>query len=83
MYEVYLATQFEAAHRLVGAGLLGEGLLGAAGCGGRLGGRKKVVKFLTGAEETNIQERVARRFARKLPQKERGAEESRTPDSQW
>jgi raffinose/stachyose/melibiose transport system substrate-binding protein len=45
--------------RLGGAGLAGAGLLGAASCGVRLGGSKKVVKFLTGAEETNIQERAA------------------------
>jgi raffinose/stachyose/melibiose transport system substrate-binding protein len=45
--------------RLGSAGLAGAGLLGVAGCGGRLGGSKKVVKFLTGAEETNIQERAA------------------------
>jgi raffinose/stachyose/melibiose transport system substrate-binding protein len=45
--------------RLNAAGLAGAGLAGSAGCGGRLGGSKKVVKFLTGAEETNIQERVA------------------------
>ena len=45
--------------RLGGAGLAGAGLLDPAGCGGRLGGSKKVVTFLTGAEETNIQERVA------------------------
>ena len=40
--------------RLGGAGLAGAGLLGAAGCGGRLGGSKKVVKFLTAGEETNV-----------------------------
>jgi raffinose/stachyose/melibiose transport system substrate-binding protein len=45
--------------RLGSAGLAGAGLLGVAGCGGRLGGSNKVVKFLTGAEETNIQERAA------------------------
>jgi raffinose/stachyose/melibiose transport system substrate-binding protein len=45
--------------RLGCAGLAGAGLVGSAGCGGRLGGSKKVVKFLTGAEETNIQERGA------------------------
>jgi raffinose/stachyose/melibiose transport system substrate-binding protein len=45
--------------RLGSAGLAGTALLGAAGCGGRLGGSKKVVKFLTGAEETNIHERTA------------------------
>jgi ABC-type glycerol-3-phosphate transport system substrate-binding protein len=42
------------------AGLAGAALVGAAGCGGRLGGnRKNVVKFFTGTEETNIQERAA------------------------
>ena len=45
--------------RLGGAGLAGAGLLGAAGCGGRLGGSKKVVKFLTTAEETTALERAA------------------------
>jgi raffinose/stachyose/melibiose transport system substrate-binding protein len=45
--------------RLGGAGFAGAGLVGSAGCGRRLGGSKKVVKFLTSAEETNIQERVA------------------------
>jgi raffinose/stachyose/melibiose transport system substrate-binding protein len=45
--------------RLGCAGLAGAGLVGSAGCGGRLGGSKRVVKFLTGAEETNIQERGA------------------------
>jgi raffinose/stachyose/melibiose transport system substrate-binding protein len=45
--------------RLGGAGLAGAGLVGSAGCGRRLGGSKKVVKFLTSAEETNIQESVA------------------------
>ena len=45
--------------RLGSAGLAGAGLLGAAGCGGRLSGNKKVVKFLTSAEETNIQQRAA------------------------
>jgi raffinose/stachyose/melibiose transport system substrate-binding protein len=44
--------------RLGGVGLAGAGLLGAAGCGGSLSG-KKVVKFLTNAEETSIQERAA------------------------
>src|SRR3712207_594962 len=42
---------------LGGVGLAGAGLLGAAGCGGRLGGNKKVVKFLTGAEETSASSR--------------------------
>jgi raffinose/stachyose/melibiose transport system substrate-binding protein len=45
--------------RLGSAGLAGAGLLGAAGCGGRLSGNKKVVKFLTSPEETNIQQRAA------------------------
>jgi raffinose/stachyose/melibiose transport system substrate-binding protein len=45
--------------RLGSAGLAGAGLLSAAGCGGRLSGNKKVVKFLTSAEETNIQQRAA------------------------
>jgi raffinose/stachyose/melibiose transport system substrate-binding protein len=59
--------------RLGGAGLAGAGLLGATGCGGRLGGRKKVVKFLTAGEETNIQERAAieiqvYRFEEQLPE---------------
>jgi raffinose/stachyose/melibiose transport system substrate-binding protein len=45
--------------RLGGVGLAGTALLGAAGCGGRLGGNKKVVRFLTGPEETTIQERAA------------------------
>ena len=44
---------------LGGAGLVGAGLLGAAGCGGRLGGSKKVVKFLASAEETTALERGA------------------------
>jgi hypothetical protein len=44
---------------LGGVGLAGAGLLGAAGCGGRLSGNKKVVKFLTGTEETSIQQRAA------------------------
>ena len=44
--------------RLGGAGLTGVALLGAAGCGGSLGGRKKVVRFFTGTEETTTQERA-------------------------
>jgi raffinose/stachyose/melibiose transport system substrate-binding protein len=45
--------------RLGGVGLAGAGLLGAAGCGGNLlGGDKKVVRFLTGTEETAVQERA-------------------------
>jgi raffinose/stachyose/melibiose transport system substrate-binding protein len=45
--------------RLGGTGLAGAALVGGAGCGGRPGGRKKVVKFLTSTEETSIQERAA------------------------
>jgi raffinose/stachyose/melibiose transport system substrate-binding protein len=41
-----------------GVGLTGMVLLGAAGCGGRLGGSKDVVRFLTGTEETTFQERA-------------------------
>jgi raffinose/stachyose/melibiose transport system substrate-binding protein len=44
--------------RLGGTGLAGAALMGAAGCGGSLGDRKKVVEFLT-TEETSIQERAA------------------------
>jgi len=45
--------------RFGGVGLAGAALLGAAGCGGNLlGGDKKVVRFLTGTEETAIQERA-------------------------
>src|SRR5215217_3781857 len=45
--------------RLSGVGLAGAALLGAAGCGGTLlGGDKKVVRFLTGTEETTVQERA-------------------------
>src|SRR5215217_1466679 len=44
--------------RFGGVGLTGVALLGAAGCGRRLGGNRDVVKFLTGAEETTIQERA-------------------------
>jgi raffinose/stachyose/melibiose transport system substrate-binding protein len=44
--------------RLGGVGLAGATLLGAAGCGGSLSGNQ-VVKFLTNAEETSIQERAA------------------------
>ena len=44
--------------RLGGAGLAGTALLGAAGCGGRLGGNKEEVAFFTGPEETTIQERA-------------------------
>src|SRR5215213_2476665 len=43
--------------RLGGLGLTGAALLGAAGCGGSLGGNKEVVRFLTGTEETATQER--------------------------
>ena len=45
--------------RLGGTGLVGVVLVGAAGCGGSLGGKKKVVKFLTSTEETSIQDRAA------------------------
>jgi raffinose/stachyose/melibiose transport system substrate-binding protein len=41
-----------------GVGLTGVALLSAAGCGRRLGGNRDVVKFLTGTEETTIQERA-------------------------
>ena len=44
--------------RFGGVGLTGVALLGAAGCGRRLGGNRDVVKFLTGTEETTIQERA-------------------------
>jgi raffinose/stachyose/melibiose transport system substrate-binding protein len=45
--------------RLGGVGLAGAGLLGGAGCDGTLlGGDKKVVRFLTGTEETATQERA-------------------------
>src|SRR5919107_5638281 len=44
--------------RFGGVGLTGVALLGAAGCGRRLGGNRNVVKFLTGTEETTIQERA-------------------------
>jgi raffinose/stachyose/melibiose transport system substrate-binding protein len=44
--------------RLSGVGLASATLLGAAGCGGSLSGNQ-VVKFLTNAEETSIQERAA------------------------
>src|SRR5918997_5436801 len=44
--------------RFGGVGLTGVALLGAAGCGRSLGGNKEVVKFLTGTEETTIQERA-------------------------
>jgi ABC-type glycerol-3-phosphate transport system substrate-binding protein len=45
--------------RLGGVGLAGAALLGTAGCGGTLlGGDKKVVRFLTTAEETATQERT-------------------------
>jgi hypothetical protein len=44
--------------RFSGVGLTGVALLGAAGCGRRLGGNRDVVKFLTGTEETTIQERA-------------------------
>src|SRR5918992_3342787 len=45
--------------RLGGVGLAGAALSGAAGCGGNLlGGDKKVVRFLTGTEETTAQERA-------------------------
>jgi raffinose/stachyose/melibiose transport system substrate-binding protein len=39
-----------------GVGLTGVALLGAAACGRSLGGNRDVVKFLTGTEETTIQE---------------------------
>ena len=44
--------------RLGGVGLAGAALVGAAGCGGSLGGNKEVVRFLTGTEETAAQERA-------------------------
>src|SRR5919112_2169098 len=44
--------------RLGGLGLAGAALLSAAGCGWSLGGNKKVVRFLTGTEETAAQERA-------------------------
>src|SRR5215204_5464535 len=44
--------------RLGGVGLAGAALLGDAGCGGSLGGDKKVIRFLTGNEETTAQERA-------------------------
>jgi raffinose/stachyose/melibiose transport system substrate-binding protein len=44
--------------RFGGVGLAGVALLGAAGCGGSLGGNKDVVRFLTGTEETTTQERA-------------------------
>src|SRR5918998_1559108 len=44
--------------RLGGMGLASATLLGAAGCGIRLGSHSDVVKFLTGTEETTIQERA-------------------------
>jgi raffinose/stachyose/melibiose transport system substrate-binding protein len=44
--------------RFGGAGLTGVALLGAAGCGRSLGGNTKVVRFLTGTEETTTQERA-------------------------
>src|SRR5215204_5494050 len=44
--------------RFGGVGLTGVALLGAAGCGRRLGGNRDVVTFLTGTEETTIQERA-------------------------
>ena len=44
--------------RFGGVGLTGVALLGAAGCGRILGGNRDVVKFLTGTEETTIQERA-------------------------
>src|SRR5918993_179665 len=43
--------------RCGGVGLAGAALLGAAGCGS-LGGNKDIVRFLTGTEETAIQERA-------------------------
>src|SRR5215211_2604572 len=45
-------------NRLGGLGLAGAALLSAAGCGWSLGGNKKVVRFLTGTEETAAQERA-------------------------
>jgi len=44
--------------RLGGLGLAGAALLSAAGCAWSLGGNKKVVRFLTGTEETAAQERA-------------------------
>src|SRR5919112_414975 len=44
--------------RLGGLGLAGAALVGAAGCSVRLGGNKEVVRFLTGSEETAVQERA-------------------------
>jgi raffinose/stachyose/melibiose transport system substrate-binding protein len=59
--------------RFGGVGLTGVALLGAAGCGRRLGGNRDVVKFLTGTEETTIQERAVteiqvNRFEEQHPQ---------------
>jgi len=44
--------------RLGGLGLAGAALPSAAGCAWSLGGNKKVVRFLTGTEETAAQERA-------------------------
>jgi raffinose/stachyose/melibiose transport system substrate-binding protein len=44
--------------RFGGMGLTGVALLGAAGCSRILGGNKDVVRFLTGTEETTVQERA-------------------------
>ena len=44
--------------RFGGVGLTGVALLGGVACGRSLGGNRDVVKFLTGTEETTIQERA-------------------------
>src|SRR5829696_4649755 len=44
--------------RLGGVGLTGAALLGAAGCGGSLGGNKELVRFITGTEETASADRA-------------------------
>src|SRR5918992_1665729 len=60
--------------RLGGVGLAGAALSGAASCGRNLlGGDKKVVRFLTGTEETTAQERAVtelqvNRFEEQHPQ---------------
>jgi raffinose/stachyose/melibiose transport system substrate-binding protein len=44
--------------RLGGVGLAGAALLGTVSCGGSLSGNRQVVRFLTGTEETAVQERA-------------------------